>query len=214
MAVSSLPLLAARGVWRRFGSRVALRPVDLELHEGELVTLVGPNGAGKSTLLSMLASALPPSGGRIEQRPDVRSGWMPQRPAHYGRLSARENLELFARLQRVPRPADLATRLLAQVELPDDPRPSGDLSLGNRQRLNLALALLDDPNVLLLDEPAASLDPRQRRRLWDTVVALRRKGGAACVATQHPIAVLVEGELVFAGPPGEYRESKAAAALR
>ncbi len=223
MAVSAAPLLAARGAWRRFGARVALHPVDLAIGEGELVALVGPNGAGKSTLLSMLAGVLSPSGGTIERRADVRSGWMPQRPAHYGRLSARENLELFARLQREPRPAEVATRLLAQVELPDEPRPSGDLSLGNRQRLSLALALLGDPNVLLLDEPAASLDPRQRRRLWEMVSALCGRGGAACVATQHPqelepladrMAVLLEGELIFVGPPGEYRESQAAMALR
>lgn len=187
------------------------------------MALVGPNGAGKSTLLSMLAGALRPSGGKIERRPDARTGWMPQRPAHYGRLSARENLELFARLHGAADPEATAGRLLARVELADDRRQSADLSLGNRQRLNLALALLGEPNVLLLDEPAASLDPRQRRRLWDTVVALREAGGAACIATQHPeeleplvdrIAALVDGELVFSGAPGEYRRSEAAAALR
>lgn len=222
-AVSERPLLSARGVWRRFGARVALQPCDLELWEGELLALVGPNGAGKSTLLSMLAGGLRPSGGKIERRSDARSGWMPQRPAHYGRLSARENLELFARLYRLPNPRATAGLLLARVELADERRPSADLSLGNRQRLNLALALLGDPNVLLLDEPAASLDPRQRRRLWETVLALRAAGGAVCVATQHPeelqpladrIALLVDGALVFLGSPEEYRRSEATAVLR
>jgi ABC-2 type transport system ATP-binding protein len=221
--VSAPPLLVARAVWRRFGRRTALYPTDLELGQGELVALVGPNGAGKSTLLSILAGALPASGGRVELRGDVRCGWMPQRPAHYGRLSARENLELFARLQGEADPAAAAARLLAQVELSDEDRASADLSLGNRQRLNLALALLGDPNVLLLDEPAASLDPRQRRRLWETVLALRAAGGAACIATQHPeelepmadrVAVLVDGRLVFSGSPGDYRRSPLVGALR
>ena len=75
------PVLEARGVTRRFGSRVALRPTDLALHEGEAVALVGPNGAGKSTLLALLAGALEPSMGRIERRRGVRVGWAPQRPA-------------------------------------------------------------------------------------------------------------------------------------
>lgn len=202
---------------------MALRSTDLELRERELVALVGPNGAGKSTLLAMLAGALEPTEGRIERRPGIRTGWMPQRPAHYGRLSARQNLELFARLQGEPDPAAVARRLLAQVELADEKRPSGELSLGNRQRLNLALALLGDPAVLLLDEPAASLDPRQRRRLWETVLSLRDRGGCACIATQHPqeleslvdrIALLLDGELVFCGSSQEYRRSPAAAALR
>ena len=89
---SPSPLLAARGAGRRFGQTSALEPVELEIWDGDAVALVGPNGAGKSTLLSLLAGALEPSVGRIERRKGVRVGWAPQRPAQYGRLSARENL--------------------------------------------------------------------------------------------------------------------------
>jgi ABC-type multidrug transport system ATPase subunit len=110
---------------------------------------------------------------------------VPQRPAHYARLSARENLELFARLEGVPDPRAAADALLDRFSLPPEPRPSGDLSVGNRQRLNVALSLLGEPQVLLLDEPTASLDPGQRRRLWDVVNALRGEGGAVCFATQN-----------------------------
>jgi ABC-2 type transport system ATP-binding protein len=198
------PILCARGVARRYGARSALQRTDLELRPAETLALVGPNGAGKSTLLSILAGSLEPSEGVVERRADARIGWVPQRPAHYGRLSARENLELFARLEGEA--AAEADRLLREFELPDDDLPSGSLSVGNRQRLNLALAMIGNPDALLLDEPTAALDPPQRRRLWDRVDGLRRAGGAVCFATQNleelplhadRVALLVDGVLSF-----------------
>jgi ABC-2 type transport system ATP-binding protein len=173
-------LLRAVGVARRYGEVEALAPTDVELTAGETVALVGPNGAGKSTLLAILAGALEPSAGRVES--ESRVGWVPQRPAHYARLTARENLALFARLEGVG--GDVVPRLLDRFELPPD-RPSGELSIGNRQRLNVALSLLAEPRVLLLDEPTASLDPEQRRRLWELVDEVRERGGAVCFATHE-----------------------------
>jgi ABC-2 type transport system ATP-binding protein len=196
------PLVRAVAVARRFGDVVALAPTDVELFPGETVALVGPNGAGKSTLLSVLAGALEPSEGVVEVHATV--GWVPQRPAHYSRLSARENLELFAELEGVREPRAAALRLLERFSLPKEARPSGDLSVGNRQRLNVALSLLGEPRVLLLDEPTAPLDPGQRRRLWEVVTALRGEGGAVCFATQNleevehadRVLVLQDGRLV------------------
>jgi ABC-2 type transport system ATP-binding protein len=208
----SAPPLRARGVSRRFGATVALEPTDLELADGESLALVGPNGAGKSTLLALLAGALEPSEGTVERADGLRVGWVPQRPAHYGRLSARENLELFARLERDLDPPTAASRLLERFGLPDDRRPSGDLSVGNRQRLNVALSLLGAPDVLLLDEPTASLDPGQRRRLWETI-----RGGTLCFATQNleeldrfadRVLVLRGGRVVFEGSPAAYEEAE------
>jgi ABC-2 type transport system ATP-binding protein len=219
---SEAPLLAARGVARRFGDHTALHPVDLTVADGEVVALVGPNGAGKSTLLAILARALEPSAGTVGYRPGTRTGWMPQRPAHYARLSARQNLELFARLEREPEPSAAADRLLERFELPTDDRPSSSLSVGNRQRLDLALAVLGDPDVLLLDEPTAALDPRQRRRLWETASAIRSAGGAVVLVTQNVedlhrvadrVAVLLDGELVFDGPVADYERSETAGAF-
>jgi ABC-2 type transport system ATP-binding protein len=209
-------LLRASGVTRRYGELEALAPTDLELAPGSAVALVGPNGAGKSTLLAILAGALEPSGGRVDAR--VRTGWVPQRPAHYGRLSARENLELFARLEGVAEPTAAADGLLERFSLPGGGQPSGELSVGNRQRLNVALSLLGDPRVLLLDEPTASLDPGQRRRVWAVVNQLRSAGGAICFATQNVeevgdhsdhVLVLQDGRVVYAGDPAGYAAAAA-----
>src|SRR5262249_1155051 len=144
---AGVSVIRATGVARRYGDVVALAPTDLELVAGETVALVGPNGAGKSTLLALLAGALEPGEGRVEV--SARVGWVPQRPAHYARLSARENLELFARLEGVSDSSGAARELLERFSLPTHERPSGDLSVGNRQRLNVALSLLGAPQALL-----------------------------------------------------------------
>jgi ABC-2 type transport system ATP-binding protein len=216
---SRTPLLAARGAGRSFGHKAALEPVELELWDGEAVALVGPNGAGKSTLLALLAGALEASVGGIERRKGVRVGWAPQRPAQYGRLSARENLELFARLEGEHDPEAATQQLLEAFDLPGEAEPSADLSVGNRQRLNLAISLLGDPDVLLLDEPTAALDPEQRRRLWARVEALRARGGAVVFATQNleeveqmadRVAALREGRLVYVGSDRTHVETLSA----
>jgi ABC-type multidrug transport system ATPase subunit len=204
-------LIRSHAVARRYGDVEALAPTDVEILAGETVALVGPNGAGKSTLLALLAGAIEPTAGTVETY--ARVGWVPQRPAHYARLSARENLELFARLEGVGNARATAEDLMARFSLPDDSRPSGELSVGNRQRLNVALSLLGEPRVLLLDEPTASLDPGQRRRVWEVVDALRSDGGAACFATQNleevehadRVLVLLDGRVVPATPEEVFR---------
>ena len=213
------PLLAARGVAKRFGSAVALEPASVAVRPRETLALVGPNGAGKSTLLAILAGALEPTDGAVEwMHADLRVGWVPQRPAQYGRLSARENLALFARLERLA-PADAEARvsqLLELVEIAAPDRPSAELSAGNQQRLNIAIALLSQPDVLLLDEPTASLDPAQRRRLWELASGVRDRGGAVVFATQNldelarfadTVGVLEAGRLVFHGPLAAYERA-------
>jgi ABC-type multidrug transport system ATPase subunit len=207
------PIVAARAAAKRFGSQTALEPTDFELADGEAVALVGPNGAGKSTLLALLAGALEPSAGRIERREGARIGWAPQRPAQYARLSPRENLELFARLEGEQRPDQAAGRLLKEFGLPPDGTVAGELSVGNRQRLNLAIALLGDPDALLLDEPTAALDPEQRQRLWERLETQCESGVALLYVTQHAeevrrhaerVVALREGTVAFAGPVAEY----------
>ena len=138
---------------------------------------------------------------------------MPQRPAHYGRLTARENLELFARLGGVDDVPLAVRETLDTVGLADDERPAAELSAGNQQRLNVAIALLARPELLLLDEPTASLDPGQRRRLWEVATDLKVRGGAVVFATQNleeverfadRVVVLLDGEVVFSGLADDY----------
>jgi len=211
-------LLSVRGVARRYGRVVALAPTTLNVHAGEAVALIGPNGAGKSTLLAILAGALEPSEGEVTvgNHAGPQVGWVPQRPAHYARLTPRENLELFARLEEVDDPEETADRFVQSLELPDDGRLTAQLSAGNQQRLNLAVALLARPDVLLLDEPTASLDPRQRRRLWDVAGQVREREGAVVFATQNleelehfatRVVVLLDGAVVFEGSLEEFRRS-------
>jgi len=211
-------LLSARRVARRFGRRVVLEPIDLDLAGGEVVALGGPNGAGKSTLLAILAGALAPSAGEVAMADPTRIGWMPQQPALYRRLTPRENLELFARLAGIGDPGAAVGRALEAVGLGAEERRAAELSVGNVQRLNLAIGLLGDPLVLLLDEPTASLDVAQRQRLWRLVDGLRAVGGAVLFATHSleearrtadRLLVLQDGRVAYAGPPADYREDVA-----
>jgi ABC-2 type transport system ATP-binding protein len=201
--------LAVRGVTKRFGTRAALQSVSFELSPGELVGIIGPNGAGKTTLLSILAGVLPPDEGELTIS-GRDAGWVPQQPALYSKLSVAENLRLFARLEKLPDPEAAVTRMLAQTDLADRAGEEvGRLSGGNRQRVNIAIGLLSEPPLLLLDEPSASLDPRQRERLWEFISSL----GTTVVFSTHDVGeveryatrvlLLADGELLFTGTAPE-----------
>ncbi|HEY7836464.1 MAG TPA: ABC transporter ATP-binding protein [Solirubrobacteraceae bacterium] len=197
---------------KRFGELVALEDVSFELHAGELLSVLGPNGAGKTTLLSAIAGVQPPSTGTVSRAPQ-EVGWVPQQPAVYSKLTVAENLELFARLERVAEPAGAVARMLEQAGLG---ARSGDqvakLSGGNRQRVNVAVGLIGDPPVLALDEPSASLDPAQRERLWAFVAGITAAGTAVIFSTHNAaeaqrhadrLLVLDGGRLAFAGTSAE-----------
>jgi ABC-2 type transport system ATP-binding protein len=204
--------LAVRGVGKHFGKLQALADVSLGVEAGEVVAVIGPNGAGKTTLLSIIAGVQRPSAGTVSPGPE-RVGWAPQQTAVYSKLTVAENLRLFARLERAADPAAAVARMLAQTGLQaraDD--LVGTLSGGNRQRVNVAIALIAEPPVLALDEPAASLDPAQRERLWGFITGLA-EAGTAVVFSTHNVSeaerhagravVLAEGRLIFDGSPAE-----------
>ena len=203
--------IAARELVKRYGERVALRGVSLTAGRGELVAVIGPNGAGKTTLLSILAGIQQPDEGSVDAV--SRIGWVPQQAALYGKLTVAENLMLFARLERVADPGAVVDRMLALTDLEER---AGDqvstLSGGNRQRVNIAIGLLGEPDVLLLDEPSSALDPRQRERLWEFILRLAGEGKTVVYATHNiqeadryadRVVVLADGELLFDGPPRE-----------
>jgi len=216
VAATAPVALTADGVSKAYGERRALQGVSFTAHGGERIAIIGPNGAGKTTLLQILAGSLRPSGGSVSLE-QGQVGWVPQQPALYSKLSVAENLRLFARLERCPDVEGTVERMLDQTGLRDR---AGDevasLSGGNRQRVNIAIGLLAEPSVLLLDEPSSSLDPRQRERLWAFVGGLAEAGTAVVFATHNVgeaerfadrLLVLADGELLFSGSPRELEQT-------
>jgi ABC-2 type transport system ATP-binding protein len=206
------PVLRVEGLGKRYGRRQALDDLSFAAHAGELVAVIGPNGAGKTTLLSILAGVQAPSAGSVS-RAAGEVGWVPQQPALYSKLTVVENLRLFARLERVPDREAMVARMLDQTGLVDRAHERVErLSGGNRQRVNVALGLLADPPVILLDEPSSSLDPSQRERLWLLVGELAGRGTSVMFSTHivgeaeryaQRVIVLDRGNLLFDGPPAE-----------
>jgi ABC-2 type transport system ATP-binding protein len=143
-------------------------------------------------------------------------GWVPQQPALYGKLTVAENLMLFARLERTPEPEATVDHMLELTDLRERADDQvATLSGGNRQRVNIAIGLLAQPEVLLLDEPSSALDPRQRERLWEFLLELEAHGTAVVYSTHdvqeaerhaHRVIVLADGELLFAGSPNELEQ--------
>ena len=213
-------VLRGTGLCKSYGSRRALDGVDVDAREGERIAIIGPNGAGKTTLLQILAGALTPTSGTVEV--EGRIGWVPQQTALYSKLSARENLLLFARLERVEDPKAAVERMLVQTGLTDRADEEvGRLSGGNRQRVNVAIGLLSRPPLLLLDEPTSSLDPRQRVVLWEFVADLAEAGTTVLFTTHHVgeahryadrLVVLDRGRIVFTGTEAELRAEAGAQA--
>jgi ABC-2 type transport system ATP-binding protein len=209
--------LRAESLVKEYGARRALQGVSFDATPGELLAVIGPNGAGKTTLLQILAGALDATSGTVSlDRREV--GWVPQQPAIYSKLSVGENLRLFARLEKVDDVDAVVGRMLDQTGLRDrTDDPVGTLSGGNQQRVNIAVGLLGEPRLLLLDEPSSSLDPRQRERLWEFVATLAREDGTTVVYTTHNVAeaeryadrllVLADGELLFTGTPAELEQA-------
>jgi ABC-2 type transport system ATP-binding protein len=202
------PVLEVEGLSKSYGERAALREVSLEARRGELLAVIGPNGAGKTTLLSILAGITRPDSGEIS-RSNGEVGWVPQQAGLYRRLTVEENLRMFARMEGAADVDSVVERMLEQTGL-EDRRADQVLSLsgGNQQRINIAVGLLGDPSVLLLDEPSSGLDPSQRVRLWQFVSGLA-KGGTTVIYSTHQIeeashygdrlVVLADGETIFDG---------------
>jgi ABC-type multidrug transport system ATPase subunit len=187
---------------RTFGSVVAVEHADLRVPPGQVTALVGPNGSGKTTLMLMMAGLLRPDSGRLTvggadpaHRPTAvraRVGWMPDVLGTWETLTCREVLQTFADAHLLP-PAEgrrRAHELLATVHLEElADRPARVLSRGQKQRLGLARALVHEPQVLLLDEPASGLDPRSRVELRRLLRHLAAQGRAVLVSS-HVLAEL------------------------
>ncbi|KOV89425.1 ABC transporter ATP-binding protein [Streptomyces sp. NRRL B-3648] len=212
----------ARGITKCFGDVVALDGVDLEVAQGRIHGLAGPNGAGKTTLLGLLLGLAVADGGRLEilgtpvgrafEGPSGVSGFV-DGPALYPSLTARQNLAALAALRGDgSRPARIDDAL-AQVGLTDvaDDRTRG-FSLGMRQRLGLAAALLARPRLLVLDEPSNGLDPAGKKHVHGVLTRLAREGTTVVLSSHRmddlealcsEVTILAAGRVVFSGPLGE-----------
>lgn len=200
-------ILTACDLGKQFGSRVALKQVSFSVRAGERVAVLGVNGAGKTTLLSLLTDTCQLDQGRLTCQ--CRVGWVPQQPEVYRKLSVRENLLLFARLEQVKDHHESTKHALEAVDLTERADDLVEnLSGGMRQRVNVAIGLLHFPDLLVLDEPSAALDPLQRERLWE-LLDRRAQAGNAVIFSTHVLSealhhadrllVLAAGQTVFYG---------------
>lgn len=181
-------MLSAIQLTRRFGPKVALENINLQIDKGELFGLIGPDGAGKTTFFRILAGVLQPTSGTVKIDGAATFGFVPQRFAMYEELSIDENLRLRAKLYGVPHAIaeSRAADLLGRVGLERFRRRlAGALSGGMKQKLALVAALLTQPQILLLDEPTTGVDPVSRREFWTLLNQLHHEGLTIVVSTPY-----------------------------
>jgi len=219
---------------RRFGDFYAVRNLSFSVGQGEVFGLLGANGAGKSTTFRMLCGLLPPSGGtlrvagvdlrRAAADARARIGYMSQKFSLYGHLSVFENLRFFSSAyglsgQRRTRRIDWALQEFELTAMADF--TSGDLSLGYKQRMALACALMHEPDILFLDEPTSGVDPLARREFWSRINALAGHGVTIMVTTHFMeeaeycdrLAIMAAGEVLTMGTPGSIKAQARSAEL-
>ena len=219
-------VIAVDQVQRRFGDFYAVKGVSFEVRRGEVFGLLGANGAGKSTTFRMLCGLLPASAGHVQvaghdlrhaaARARGRIGYMAQRFSLYANLTVAQNLNFFANAYSLPR-ARRAARIRWALDSFDlatyADQTSGDLSLGYKQRLALAAALMHEPDILFLDEPTSGVDPLARREFWHRINLLAEAGVTVLVTTHFMdeanycdrLLVMAEGETLAQGTPAEMK---------
>ncbi|HMA13699.1 MAG TPA: ATP-binding cassette domain-containing protein, partial [Kiloniellaceae bacterium] len=229
------PAIAAENLTRRFGDFTAVDRVSFEIRRGEIFGFLGSNGCGKTTTMKMLTGLLPPTEGEawlfgerthsygIEQR--RRVGYMSQSFSLYGELSVRQNLLLHARLFHLPpdRIRQRVAELLERFGLePHAEALSGELPLGVRQRLSLAVAVIHEPEILILDEPTSGVDPVARDGFWELLVDLSRNQGVTIFISTHfmteaercdRISLMHAGRVLASDRPAALVEARGAASL-
>lgn len=220
---------------KKYGEIVAVDSLDLVIDEGELFGLLGPNGSGKTTAINCLTGLTRMTSGTIrvaglDIRNDlnaVRSmlGVSPQETAVYPHLTGRENIELFGSLYSVPRERlkERTDALIQKLGLTQDAdRRVAKYSGGMKRRVSIAMALVQDPAIVFLDEPTVTMDPQSRRAMWDVIRQLKSEGKTTLLTTHYMeeaeelcdrVGVLDHGKLIELGSPGDLKAKHEARTL-
>ncbi|GAW34905.1 putative ABC transporter ATP-binding protein YbhF [Roseovarius sp. A-2] len=224
------PAIQAKALTRKFGDFVAVDRVNFEIERGEIFGFLGSNGCGKTTTMKMLTGLLPASSGEAllfgetldarDMRTRQRVGYMSQSFSLYSELTVRQNLDLHAELYQLPiaKRAGRVTEMMETFDLVDvtEVRPDA-LPLGIRQRLQLAVAMIHSPEVLILDEPTSGVDPVARDAFWQHLIALSRNDGVTIFVSTHfmneaqrcdRISLMHAGRVLSVGTPAEIAASK------
>lgn len=217
--------IAVEGVTKRFGALTAVNNVAMHVRRGEIYGFLGPNGSGKTTLLRMLCGLLRPDAGQgrclgfdiVTQSDAIKRnvGYMTQTFSYYEDLSLEENLDFVARIYGVRERKQTVRQSLEKLGLASRRKQlAGELSGGWKQRLALAASLIHEPQLLLLDEPTAGVDPKARREFWEEIQRLAAKGLTVLVTTHymdeaercHRVAYIAYGNLLTSGTVDEVVE--------
>jgi ABC-2 type transport system ATP-binding protein len=210
------------GVTKRFAGKTAVNGISLQVRRGEIYGFLGPNGSGKTTFIRMLCGLLTPDAGSGtclghdiltgQRQIKLEVGYMTQRFSYYEELTIRENLDFIGRIYGIPDRAAAVEQSLERLGLRNrGAQLAGELSGGWKQRLALAASLIHRPQLLLLDEPTAGVDPKARREFWDELHRLSAEGITVLVTTHymdeaercHRIALLAYGNLLVKGTVAE-----------
>ena len=220
-------------VSKSFGKRVVLKDINFDIKEGHIYGFIGPSGAGKTTLVKMMVGMDVPDKGSIyllgEKMPNLnilqQIGYMAQSDALYTALTGKENLMFFASLFKLDK-TEREKRIAYAAELvnltEDLNKRVSAYSGGMKRRLSLAIALIQNPKVLILDEPTVGIDPELRLSIWNELVRLKNEEGKTIIVTTHImdeaekcdyIAMVRDGSLIATGTPGQLKEQYAVNSL-
>jgi ABC-2 type transport system ATP-binding protein len=206
---------------KRYGDLLAVNDISFTVNKGEVFALLGPNGAGKTTTVEIIDTIRTPTSGKVtllgmdvtKNKHDIvhRIGVLPQGFSSFDRITVRETLQYYSRLFSGMK-SDV-DGLIELVNLKDKAKEQyKNLSGGLRQRLGIAIALVNNPEVVFLDEPTTGLDPRARREVWEVLQGLKKKGKTVILTTHYmeeaelladTVAIISKGEIIAMGPPGE-----------
>jgi ABC-2 type transport system ATP-binding protein len=228
--VSNSAVITVRGLRKAYGDVEAVRGLDLEVYAGEILAFLGPNGAGKTTTVEILEGFRERSAGDVDVLGEdparasaawrARIGVVLQESEPPGLLTVREALQLFAGYFPAPRPV---AETIDQVGLgAQAAQRAAKLSGGQKRRLDVAMALIGDPELLFLDEPTTGFDPAARREAWEVIASLRELGKTVFLTTHYMeeaqrladrVAIVKDGRIVASGPPAELASSRAGVAV-